>query len=456
MRFVVIMSDTFRYDNLTTLPTRTPELDAFARTAAFFTRAYHASFPTIPNRYDLATGRYAFPFRGWAPLDPDDTTLAEVLSGEGHITQLLADTPHLMKHEYNYSRGFRAFDWMRGQEGDLPMTWMDHPIVQRTPHRTTRMKPLFQGEPLANLSGWTNRRWDGEEDIFCAQTCRRACEWLEHNHTCENFLLWLDLFDPHEPWDPPEYFVRRYQPEYDGERMLHCNYGPASDYAPAELRNLQAHYMAEAELVSKHVGRVLRKLEEVGIEEDTVVVFTADHGTLLGEHNRTGKTNICHHDDRGPWPLYEQIAHVPLIIRIPGMKKGRRLGQFAEPVDLMPTLLDLAGITKTPPTHGHSLLPLLKGRKVTWPRSFNVASQGLEAHENTNWTTVRTASWCLYVGGRAKDKPQLFDLRKDPGEKKNVFTKNRNVAKRLAGLLARRLESVGTDPAKIENLTRRV
>ena len=449
MRFIVILSDTFRYDNLTTLPTRTPELDAFAKTAVFFTNAWHASFPTIPNRCDLATGKYCYPFRGWAPLPAGEKTLAEVLRDNGYITQLIADTPHLMKHEYNYSRGFVGYDWTRGQEGDIFFTWMNHPIERRMAHEKTRMSPLFRGEPLVNLAGWTNRRWDGEEDTFPAQTCRKACHWLEHNYREPNFLLWLDLFDPHEPWDPPEYLVRRYDPAYRGAPMMHPNYGPASDYTPAELKNLRAHYFAESELVSKWIGTVLRKVEEVGIAEETCIVFTADHGHYIGEHDRTGKSNICKHDDRGPWPLYAEVGHIPLIIRLPGARAGRKVGAFAEPVDLMPTLLDLANVQERPEGHGLSLVPLLQGAKEPWPRDFTVGSSALAVGEKMQWTSVRDRSFTLILG---PGEAQLYDRRTDPGETKDVMRSNRATAERLKRKLLQRLESVGTDPVKLAAL----
>ena len=97
--------------------------------------------------------------------------------------------------------------------------------------------------------------------------------------------------------------VRRYQPDYDGEPMLHCNYGPATDYTPDELTNLWAHYAAESEMVDRHLGRVLQKIDDLMLWDDTIVIVTSDHGTSLGEHNRTGKSNISDHDERY-WPIY--------------------------------------------------------------------------------------------------------------------------------------------------------
>ena len=82
-------------------------------------------------------------------------------------------------------------------------------------------------------------------------------EWLDENYKFSPLFLWVDSFDPHEPWDPPEDMVRKYDPDYTGTPMIHPNYGKADDYTQEELRNLRAHYCAEAELVDRWVGRIL-------------------------------------------------------------------------------------------------------------------------------------------------------------------------------------------------------
>lgn len=457
MRFIIIVSDTFRRDNLTTLPTRTPELDALADRAVFFENAYLGSFPTIPNRYDMMTGRYRYPFGGWAPLLPDDRPLAQVLQENGYITQLIADTPHMMRNQFDYSRGFIGFDWTRGQEIDIPFTWMNHPINRRMSHEKTRMAPLFRGEPLANVSGWTNRRWDGELDTFPAQTCSKACHWLEHNYLEENFLLWIDLFDPHEPWDPPEYLVKRYDPDYTGEPMIHPNYGPAAAYTEAELKNLAAHYFAEAELVSKWVGMVLRKIEEVGIYEDTCIIFTTDHGIYLGEHNWTGKANKTTYNEHGQWRLYNEICHIPLIIKPPQNNEQRQIGEFVQPVDIFPTIAEMAGVKDAPISHGTSLMPMLAGGDSPASREFVVSSHALAAdNEEMQWTTIRDRSHALHIGGRQQDPPELYDLVKDPGETENIIQSNTDIASRLGNTLIDHLNSLGADKVKISLLADKI
>lgn len=110
MNVILIMNDTFRRDHLGCYGNawiKTPYLDEFARRSAVFEQCYIASYPTVPNRWDILTGRYGFPFRGWQPLDRDDVTLAQLLASRGVHTQMIWDTPMLAMHDYNYTRGFK-------------------------------------------------------------------------------------------------------------------------------------------------------------------------------------------------------------------------------------------------------------------------------------------------------------------------------------------------------------
>ncbi|MCE2459475.1 MAG: sulfatase-like hydrolase/transferase, partial [Pseudomonadales bacterium] len=123
---------------------------------------------------------------------------------------------------------------------------------------------------------------------------------------------------------------------------------PATDYSPDELVNLWAHYAAETELVDRHLGRILQKIDDLALWDDSIVVVTSDHGTSLGEHNRTGKSNICDHDERY-WPIYPEVGHVPFLIAGGDIPRGKSLDMLAQPIDIQPTLSDLAGVGLEPP-----------------------------------------------------------------------------------------------------------
>ena len=172
--------------------------------------------------------------------------------------------------------------------------------------------------------------------------------WLEENHRSGPFFLWVDFFDPHEPWDPPEYLVKRYDPDYTGPPMLHPNYGLSSLFTDAELHNLWAHYAGESELVDRHIGRILQKVEDLELWDDTLVVVLSDHGMSIGEHARTGKSNIDPKDERY-WPTYPEINHEMFLIAGGDVPQGQRLDLIAQPMDILPTLCELAGVTLDPP-----------------------------------------------------------------------------------------------------------
>ncbi|MFW6164016.1 MAG: sulfatase, partial [Planctomycetota bacterium] len=361
MNIILLISDTFRYDNLgdrAAMPVRTPCLDAFAERAVSLSRMYTSSFPTIPHRTDTTTGRYGWPWYPWqSRLASSANHMPKILAQGGYVTQLLCDCPHLFKADFD--QGFHGAYVTRGQEGDTFFLRMNTPIARTMPPEKTRSGRHFQGRNLPDIARWTNQLWRGEEDRFAPRTARVAIRWLEENYRHHPFLLWVHFFDPHEPWDPPEYMVRRYDPDYDGPAMIHPNYGKASDLTRAELRNLRAHYCAEAELVDRWVGRVLQKIDDLALWDDTVVVFTTDHGMSLGEHNRTGKSNINEGDDRA-WPIYPEVAHIPFLVAAPGLEGGREVDALLQPPDVLPTLLDLCGLDLEPPEpfHGVSFAPM--------------------------------------------------------------------------------------------------
>ena len=342
---IILVTDTFRYDNLFDIakrPVRTPNLDQFASAhGTNFTNFFTASFPTIPNRTDLATGIFGWPHYGWQPIDQSSQNhIGKTLHREGYSTQLICDCPHLFNSRFQF--GFDAAYQHRGQEGDKHLLHLNHPITNEMPFDKTRQLPIWNDSSLADAHRWINRYFEVEEETFMYKTAATTVRWLEENYQAEPFFLWVDFFDPHEPWDPPEYMVKNYDPDYDGVPMIHCNYGPATDYSDAELHNLWAHYAAESELVDKQLGVVLQKIQELRLLENSIVLITSDHGTSIGEHNRTGKSNISGNDDRF-WPIYPEVGHVPFILAGAGVPAGKSVDFLAQPPDILPTLSELAG-----------------------------------------------------------------------------------------------------------------
>ena len=459
MNIILLISDTFRYDNLFDraaaaplgMPVRTPCLDAFAERAVSLSRHYNGSFPTIPHRTDLTTGRFGWPWYGWqSRLESSRNHLPEILRQAGYVSQLLCDCPHLFRA--NFHVGFDAAYVTRGQEADVYFTRMNRPIGHVMPPEKTRAPGGHFGRTnLVDLAAWQNSDWraEAEEDRFPPRTAALACRWLEENYRYDPFFLWVDFFDPHEPWDPPEYMVRRYDPDYRGTPMLHPNYGRACDYTPEELKNLRAHYCAEAELVDRWVGRVLQKIDDLALWDNSIVIFTTDHGMSIGEHNRTGKSNINPGDGRH-WPVYAEVAHIPLLVAAPDLAGGREVDRFIQPPDILPTLLDLAGLEVEPPEplHGRSFAPLLRGRPGEWDRRFAVTASHLRLTPERRAagkcvTPVLHAEGWAYAPIGPDGRRELFDLRADPYCEQDVAADEPGVADDLHGKLIGWLTDLG-------------
>ncbi len=449
MNIIAIISDSFRYDNLfdrAPLPVRTPELDRFSERSVSLSRFYAASFPTIPFRTDWTTGRTTWPWHPWQERRKSSQNHApELLDEAGYVTQLLCDTPHLFPA--GMDQGFHGAYELRGQEGDTFFLRMNRPIEQVMPPEKTRQTFHFQGRTLVDLHRWTNRAWTREEDRFAPRTAGLAIEWLEENYQHKPFFLWVDFFDPHEPWDPPEYMVRRYDPDYEGTPMLHPNYGRASDLTPGELKNLHAHYCAEAELTDRWIGRILRKIDDLNLWENSIVLFMSDHGKSLGEHDRTGKSNRNLADDR-LWPVYPELAHIPLMVAAPGLEGGRTVDALLQPPDVLPTLLDLAGADVTPPEpfHGQSFAPLLRGESQAPPHDCAISASFLRQTEGTiplsrNTPVLYTEGWAYAPIGSEGDR-ELFDLKEDPYGETNVASEHASVVRELHDRLIGRLQEM--------------
>lgn len=439
---ILLMTDTFRYDNLkrrAARPVRTPELDRFAEERAAEIHGYYiGSFPTIPQRTDLATGRLGWLRYGWQPIDLSSPNhIAALLRQAGYATQLICDCPHLFNARFQHA--FDAAFQHRGQEGDFALLRLNDPIPTVMAWEKTRTKPAYRGHTLPDMHAWMNRQPRYETEMFAPRTAETAVRWLEENHRAHPFFLWVDFFDPHEPWDPPEYLVRRYDPDYDGPPMVHPNYGPSSVYTPEELHNLRAHYAAESELTDRWIGRVLQKIDDLALWDDSIVVVTSDHGMSLGEHARTGKSNL-HDDDPRYWALYPEVSHALLLMAGGGIPAGGSLDLFAQPMDLLPTLCELSGASVNPPApfQGRSFAGALRsgtGRHRDYVVSgCYVRTQGGQPPRRASTPFLATAQWG-YAPAGARGTPELYDLTADPLAENDVADRHPAVVTELHALL---------------------
>ncbi len=461
MKVVMIIADTFRYDHLGFTGHKmveTPELDALARESFFFDNARIASFPTMPNREDTNTGKYTFPHHGWGSLPDTAIPLAQPLTQAGYTTQLLTDTPHLIGRGHRYHRGFQGYHWIRGNEGDCYFTRYNKPIPNAMPREKTRADEKYFGDHvLADLQYWLNPNIVWEEEFFVARTAKMASRWIEENYKADNFFLWVDTFECHEPWSPPDYYVERYDPDYKGDFLVtYPVYGSSACYTPAELQNMKACYAGVVSLTSKWLGHIVHKLKDVGIYDDTLVIFTSDHGTYIGDQGRAGKMNMAGNPKREiPWAHYEGVNHVPLIVKMPGQTEGARVKAHVQPVDLFPTILDLGGVKHDLPLDGLSWKPLLTGGSENWPRKYSFSSPVISP-EPTFWTTITGEGHTLSLGGETGDKPLLYNIADDPEQTKNLAEERKDIVREMGGAYIAFLKQVGSGAEKIEVFEKKI
>jgi len=462
VNFILIISDTLRRDHLGCYGNEwisTPHIDRFAEKCIVFDRAYAASFPTVPHRHDVLTGRYTFTHAAWAPLPRDEVILAEELGKTGYVSMMILDEPHIIENGYHYDRGFNGWEWIRGQESDR---WQTAPARPALPCSREKLR---NPDRLVAVHQRNIARRRYEEDTFVARTMAQACRWLEDNYDeHEDFFLYLDTFDPHEPWDAPQWYVDRYSPGYEGEEVNYPVYGPIDYLTPDELKHARALYAAEVTLVDRWVGRLMDKIEDLGLLDDTLVIFTTDHGFYHGEHNWIGKSHITPEWSRSI-QLYEEVAHIPFVLHFPGAEP-RRERAFTQPPDIMPTLLELAGAADPGTVHGRSLVPVLEGKAdhlwdvtVTSPTIIRGAGGGVRA-------TITTDEWAFICAGRppageeyvtrevdglakrvrAEETvpSELYHLSTDPHQERNVISEHPDVAAELRARYVRFLEEVGT------------
>ena len=431
MNLVLIIIDTLRKDHCGCYGNgwiHTPGLDALAKESAVFDAAYPESLPTLPQRRAMHTGMRTFPFRnyrdhkgdivkiyGWQPIPEEQPTLSEILHHAGYHTGIVCDAYHCFKPSMNFARGFDQFIWLRGQEMDRYRAMLPAASVSKFVPRWmkgTGAEAILR-QYFANVA---DRR--SERDYFGPKVFLTAEQWLEENNSHQPFFLLVDSFDPHEPWDPPEEYWRRYDPDYSGTPVIMPVYGKTDILKAAEMKNMRAQYAGEATLLDKYLGRFLRKMRRLGLMDNTVVALLSDHGHQLGEHAVMGKV---------PPGLHPELIDLVMMLRHPdGTGAGRRVKETVYNIDLVPTALNMLGVKPPRPLDGQDATPLIAGNKG-WRKRDHVTC-GFQ-----DYTWVRNDRYALITRNNGTAQT-LYDLHKDPGQFHDIAAEAPGVVKQLMTL----------------------
>jgi len=405
---------------------QTPHFDTFAQESVMMTRAFPESLPTLPARRAIYTGRRVFPFHngdfrlkgdfvgapGWGPIPEDQATLAEMLKEAGYRTGLVADAYHMFKPSKNYWRGFDQWLFLRGQETDpyrsgprLTQAEIDHWLPKEM---QDELGLRFIQQCILNMRDRTK-----EEDYFAPRVLKEAALWLEQNQDADKFFLTVESFDPHEPWLAPPHYRRMYL-DKDGQEQVRSGYLDTSQMAPELIERTQANYSGVVTMCDRWFGYFMESLRVLGLLDDTMVIFTSDHGHSIGDMDYLGK--------RG-YPSSPEVYDVPLMVRFPEAEHaGTTSNMLVQHHDITAAILAAANVEPLEAIDGRAFLAqAVEGQA------------GPRDHATVGWgsmVTVITDRWwfnCKMDGTGVL----LRDLEAADPFAGNVAAENREVVDRL-------------------------
>jgi len=388
---------------------RTPVLDQLATDGVRFSNAFCQTGQCCPSRYTIWTGRYAHSHGcRWnnVPEPLEEVTVGEIFQQAGYTTATIG------KHHMMHSPRSHGFDVVVDQpEYRAFLTEEGQPPMLRSVDKMEQPTSAYTGISRAPNKYHPSGFW-------AAQTI----EFLKANRD-KPFCAWLSFYGPHTPIIPSQRWAAMYDPE---ELTLPGNYPCKLTSYPRMMdqaqkqfqavtkeqhREMLARYYGFVSQIDYNIGLVLEELERLGLAENTIVVYTADHGEMAAEQGTWTKFTLN----------YDGTVHIPLIIRMPGvLPSGVVVDELVGLVDLLPTLCELTGRPVPAKVQGKSLVGLTQGKPVEW-RDVIFSEIGYPGRAAGRCVLARTHSHALIQHANfGQPFDELFDLTEDPWQTKNV------------------------------------
>ena len=430
---------------------RTPNIDRLASEGTRFARNHCDSPVCTPSRQSFFTGQ--MPHSAGVtvlstPLAEEKPTIAKQLKQAGYNTAVFGK----MHFNRQSQPGMHGFDSLV-VDGDTPKAYARQ-VHPAPPPPGMKVKPRWR--PFKDPARiWLNSeklpygRYD--KDMTGTFIANEGCRFLEE-HKSDPFALWVSFHEPHSPYD----FPIEYRDRYSASEFTVPRVGPEDgwqiplifrDLSPQEKQGIIAAYYTSVSFLDRNVGMVLNKLRELQLEQDTLVVYIADHGYSLGQHGRFEK-HCC----------YDPALRVPLIMRFPGRIMRGVIHDFTESVDVAPTILDLLGAEPLPLMHGQSLRPYLEGRRPAAPRNY-IFSEYLENEEacvrTDRYKFIQCSGKRKRTDGYETENPtpgryiRLYDVQKDPGEFTDIAARQPEVVTHLRKLMLDRFVKTHPEAAQL-------
>ncbi|MFA7230032.1 MAG: sulfatase-like hydrolase/transferase [Victivallaceae bacterium] len=394
---------------------QTPNIDELAAAGMLFNTSYACSGVCVPSRACLLTGRYP------------------IAHGITCNVQTLPDSEKTMGHYFSaagYRTGYFGKTHYGGHDNDMPLDgWTDSFIWQKQYNDYLRKNGIDIRYPEGReIKHPEMRYWNvGSSNIpyehyFEKVIADRAIDFINQNKN-DPFLCFVGNIAPHNPFSPPKPYDTMYDPDklsiepaYEHEldnkppafvRWVEQNRKYTSE---RELRIYMAHIYGLISLVDVQVGRIVKALKDANVYDETMIIFTADHGDFSSAYGIIGKS----------WCMDDRLMRVPLIISHPEFRNARkRSDKLNENVDILPTVMGYCGLKIPFAIQGKSLLPLIEGKAVCHKDAVFGYNYFYDDKNHLNQTIIRCGSWKLVQSNDFKG--ELYDLKNDPRETVNLI-----------------------------------
>lgn len=435
---VVVLIDTLRADHLGAYgydKATSPVFDRLAAQAALFEGVTAQAPWTKPSVASLMTGRFVHHHGVVTSRDAmgdDLPTLAEAMQQRGYRTAAFSGNPWITP-EFHFDQGFAEFESGRAMGPQLTVLYR---LLRRTDRALERRGARLD---LARRAFWGTSANIGNSERDQALT-DAAVQWIGAQTPDQPFFLYVHLIGPHDPYDPPIEYVRRFrEPGWDGRKgptkppaRVQTDFETAAPLDPAEHAALIAQYDGAVAFSDDQLGRLVEALRANGQLDRTLLVVTADHGEEFYEHGNWRHGN----------QLYNEVVHVPLMFHLPGQLPAGRRTDLAMLVDVFPTLVALVD-GKSAEEQGVDGRPLFAADATTIPATAFSEHWWFDGGTYSS-RMVRTGDMKLKESrdeSKGQEKTELYDLATDASEQRNLLENptavRENELGELQGLLAR-------------------
>jgi arylsulfatase A-like enzyme len=404
----------------------TPNLDKLATRSVRFEQAItggswtQAAFPVMLTSSNASMYGGCLGYLSSARPSPIET-----LAENGYETVGFSSSPLLSK-DYGYHRGFKKFNDLIPGETDPSLRHF------KGGERLLRLPFVHH---LARLLGKRTR--PARLYVSAEEITDQACDWLDKSE--KPFFGWLHYMDVHWPYHREEKLVTPSQIAQAWNDIAHLyRVNWKNDSITTEQK---AHYLnlyeQAIEYTDAQVGRLLDKLDESGLAQNTMIIIVADHGEEFLERGQWGHFEVNLHDE---------ILRVPLIIHLPGHSEGKTIRRQVRTLDIMPTVLDLCALQAPQGVEGKSLVDLWSKGEDAYPPQISISEMW---RDHWHIIAVRTETFKYIWNSRQPNEPGLYNLNLDPAEKNNVLAQYSDEARRFQTVVEQHLQrGTQTAPSK--------